>query len=576
MDVYSFAKQYLYPFKVKGNEIIPKLCPICQGGEHHDKETFALNTEKKTYNCLRGSCGVSGHFKQLCDHFGEKYVDEDYNMDYKKKTYVKPKAKIESLRTTAEKYLLLRCISTETMKVFKIGQDDKDNIIFPFYENEELVFVKYRPARKLKKGEDKAWREADTKPILFGMDNCEPSFPLIITEGEIDCMSCYEVGLTNVVSIPSGTEDLTWLDTCWGWLKQFDSVTLCMDNDEAGQKLVQKLTKKLENILYLVRFPEDIKDANELLFRKGKDVLRDTLLNAVEIPVKGILRLSRLLPLDVKNISRTLSNIKQLDSSIGGFLDGEVTVWTGQRGDGKSTVVGQFMVEAVEQGKKVCAYSGELSPQWFKYWIECQMAGPNNMQSYMDNADGKEKFFIDDEVAKEMRAWYDDYFFIYDNTIVEKDESENILKVFEHAVKRYDCKVFLVDNLMTAKSGMHREDDYYRSQSNFVGELVTFARTYDCHVHLVAHPRKVAKNSLDIDCDDVAGIGDITNRVHNVILWTRLSEEKQRTNDADCAMKVLKNRSYGSLVNLLFKYEPQSRRIYYKYDEPDKKYGWEK
>ena len=43
MDELEFARVYLRDFKLKGQEIVPRYCPYCRGGQHGDKETFALN-----------------------------------------------------------------------------------------------------------------------------------------------------------------------------------------------------------------------------------------------------------------------------------------------------------------------------------------------------------------------------------------------------------------------------------------------------------------------------------------------------------------------------------------------------
>ena len=43
MDELEFARAYLGDFKLKGQEIVPRYCPYCRGGQHGDKETFALN-----------------------------------------------------------------------------------------------------------------------------------------------------------------------------------------------------------------------------------------------------------------------------------------------------------------------------------------------------------------------------------------------------------------------------------------------------------------------------------------------------------------------------------------------------
>jgi len=191
MNVYDFSKRYLEPYSVKGNEIIPKYCPYCHGGQHSDKDTFALNTEKLTFNCRRGSCDKTGTFRQLCKDFGEEADNTDtFGYSGSQKQYKKPETKIEAINNQAETYLTLRKLSKPTIEEFKTGCDDKGNMVFPFFNaKNELEFVKFRPARKLEKGEKKAWREEGTKPILFGMNLCDPQYPLCIFEGEIDAMS---------------------------------------------------------------------------------------------------------------------------------------------------------------------------------------------------------------------------------------------------------------------------------------------------------------------------------------------------------------------------------------------------
>lgn len=54
-----------------------------------------------------------------------------------------------------------------------------------------------------------------------------------------------------------------------------------------------------------------------------------------------------------------------LDELIGGLAEGAMTVFTGKPGQGKSTVAGQLLLAAIEQGYSVCAYSGELTKEHF-------------------------------------------------------------------------------------------------------------------------------------------------------------------------------------------------------------------
>jgi hypothetical protein len=73
MNPIEFADKYLGEYKVRGSEIVPKYYPYCHGGQNRDKESFALNIDKLTFNCKRGSCGVSGTFSKLRSDFGESF-----------------------------------------------------------------------------------------------------------------------------------------------------------------------------------------------------------------------------------------------------------------------------------------------------------------------------------------------------------------------------------------------------------------------------------------------------------------------------------------------------------------------
>ena len=44
---------HLNGYKEKGDEIIATYCPFCHGGQHKDKDTFAINKITGAYNCMR-------------------------------------------------------------------------------------------------------------------------------------------------------------------------------------------------------------------------------------------------------------------------------------------------------------------------------------------------------------------------------------------------------------------------------------------------------------------------------------------------------------------------------------------
>ena len=75
-EMIAFADEFLAPYRIKGKakdgteEIIPKYCPFCKGGDSKDEETFALSINKGVYVCKRGSCGQRGKFSSLAESRG--------------------------------------------------------------------------------------------------------------------------------------------------------------------------------------------------------------------------------------------------------------------------------------------------------------------------------------------------------------------------------------------------------------------------------------------------------------------------------------------------------------------------
>lgn len=567
MTPQDFARKYFGEFKQHGSELVPKLCPFCHGGSKHDKYSFALNIENKTFNCKRGSCGKQGHFTQLCKEFGEQADrDDDYRRDIPMKPFKKPASIVQTATQKVNEYLYSRGFSKPTWERRGVGEVN-GNIAFPYIVSGETVLMKFRKPESYNGNGPKAWREDGGKTVLWGMDLCDKSKPLVICEGEFDALALDECGIENVVSVPSGCADLTWIDNCWDWLQKFEKIIFWGDSDEPGKKMVQDCVLRLgQDRCYIVSSP--YKDANESLFKVGKELTAVEVEQAKPIPVYGLLDLADVLPVDVVRSEKVKSGIKALDSDIYGFLLGELSVWSGKSGQGKSTFLGQILLNSIESGLSVCAYSGELRADRFQHWIHLQAAGKENVISYQEGKDGKPFGILAPETSTRIRDWYRGKFWLYDNAIADNGEETSILKVFQYAAKRYGCKVFLVDNLMTSNFNTRNDNDFYRAQSNFVGELVHFAKAYDVHVHLVAHPRKTKG---ELAKDDISGTADINNRADNVF-----SVERTGENDPVASiLTVLKNRSFG-VQNEKYglNFNPLTKRFWGSGDSEDGKYGW--
>lgn len=174
--ILEFARCHLEPYTVRGDELIPEHCPICHGGESGDKYTFALNLTEGVYVCKRGTCGVRGRFEELSERFGER-ADLIRPAAKAKKQFVLPDVQLLPLTDTIIRYFASRKIGAETLNAFSVSSATDGSIIFPFYKDGELVYVKFRAPRKPQGKERKEWQYPGSRPILFGMDMCSFSQP---------------------------------------------------------------------------------------------------------------------------------------------------------------------------------------------------------------------------------------------------------------------------------------------------------------------------------------------------------------------------------------------------------------
>ena len=579
-DAYDFARHVGIFTKQHGDELWFKSCPYCHGTGNGNEKSFSINLKTGTYSCFRASCQAKGNMITLSKDF-------DFSLGSEVDEYYRPKKKYRDLpkrdaiepKPPAIAYMASRGISEEVTRRYQITtQNDKDNIlVFPFFdEKNTLTFVKYRNTEYSKEtGGNKEWCEAKCKPILFGMAQCSTeSRELIITEGQMDSLSVVEAGYNNAVSVPTGAKGFTWIPYCWDWIKQnFDTIIVFGDHEKGKITLLEELQRRFGDMVKNVR-PEDYKDckdANEILRTYGKEQIKACIGNAVFPKTKQIIELADVVDVDVFEIPKVGTGIKQLDRLLyGGLPMGGVVLVSGKPGDGKSTFASQILINAVKQGFNCFAYSGELPNYLFKAWIDFQIAGSQHIFEY-SNKWGDRNFKISDSNKKEIGNWYRDKIFLYDNTAIADEETKSLITLIEQAIGRYNTKVVLLDNLMTAiELEMDLSQDKYERQSLFIKKLAKVALSHNILIILVAHKRK--NNFSSNENDEVAGSSDISNIATLNIVYDRDKE----LGDDKRLIKVTKNRLFGRLETNGFEmdFDEKSKRIYGQGDDKNVEYGW--
>ena len=578
----------------------------CSCPWHKDKTpSFIWNPKNNSAHCF--SCGRNYGIIDLYLAQGMSYleavkklfkqVDIEYNFsnkDVQDFSYRYPKRE-HSDRANVEKYLGLRGISTKTLDYADVQSDIYGNVAFHYYNsNDILMTVKYRLGRKFNKEKDhnKCWsqKDSDFAPLLFNMNRIDPAKPLLVVEGEIDCLSVIEAGYSNVVSIPNGCANSQWIQYNWEWLEQFDKIILWFDSDEAGIKARNDILYRLGTwrTYYIEINPEDttpngarIKDANEVLYFKGKDRVLQYINKPLEIPVENVSDLSKAEDFDIEHAEGLYTGIKELDDQIYKLTFGTLNIITGKSGEGKSVFVNQVAIcQAVQQGYDVFVFSGELPAPILRNWVETNMIG----REYITMKDGHVRVF-NPEQRKLMQNWYAGKVLVYDDDY--NTTATALLNKMEELARKCGTKVFLIDNLMMIDLECN-EEGRLQAEKEFVNKLIFFAKKYNVLVFLVAHPRKTGE--IRVTKEDIAGSGNIVNLAHMVFSVHRYTakEKEGETNTKnqyirgkepipeDSCVEVLKNRITGilPLVKLYFDYP--SYRFYKKPSELWFRYGWNK
>lgn len=580
-DAFRFASFVMASVKPKGDELQFQYCPYCRGGKHRDKNTFSINLKNGQCVCQRSSCGIKGNMITLARDFDfelSENVTRYYNVANFNGSFKKfIEAHIE-VKEPAIKYLESRGISRATAEKYEITthKDDDNRLVFPFRDEAgELKLIKYRNTAFVK-GESKGnkeWCEANCMPILFGMNHCDAdiSKTLVLTEGQLDSLSLSEAGIPNAVSVPFGVNGFTWIPHCWDFVDQFDTIIVFGDFENGNITLVDDISKKFKKRVLKIREKDyqGCKDANEILQKYGSQALKDAISRAEELPVKMIVDLSEIAPVNVFDIPKLQTGIGAVDKFLyGGLPFGGLTLVTGKAGEGKSTLASQILVSAIGQNHKCFAYSGELPNHMFKAWMNYQVAGNHHTRTHT-NTWGDTEYSISESTQKEIDDFYRGKCFLYDNSDIDGDEKDSLISITEEAILHYGVDVVLIDNLMTALDLENIDSfDKYDKQSMFVKKLARIALKHNVLIILVAHKRK---NNMNMNTnDEIAGSADIGN-----LATLTISYERDPKIEADNRLlKITKNRLFGklNLEGFVTKYSDQSKRIFMDISELQKEY----
>lgn len=502
----------------------------------------------------------------------------------------------ENDRTKVESYWAKRGISAETLDYFDIRSDEHENAVFITYDlNDVATVVKYKPSHKpdKSKGESKCWfqKNASKDDLLFNMNRINTAEPLLVCEGEADALTAREAGYSNVVTPLNGAGSFNWVERCWAFLEQFDTIILCSDNDEPGAKMRNELIYRLGSWrCRIVEVPtsvtwEDgkeypVNDLNDMLLTYGKDAVLKAIINAKETPVKSVVDFADVTELELSQMDGIETGLESLDAELYKLYYGTVTLVSGAPAAGKSSLINSIIANAMEEGVKCWLFSKEMPVYITRAWLNLQLCGQRNIVKYED-AKGRVFWNVRPNIKPKLDQWARGKLYMYKDD--ESTEVDDIINSMTECTRKFGTKLLVIDNLMCVS--LHNTEGELKAQKDFIVKLVSFAIRYNVAVILIAHPRKRppgAPSEMDVSLQDISGSSDLGNMAHRSISLRRITEREREQNESKFAkynvkITITKDRLLGRSADTAIGvyYDVPSRRFFTNYKEFARQYGWD-
>jgi twinkle protein len=386
---------------------------------------------------------------------------------------------------------------------------------------------------------------------------------LVITEGEIDCMSVSQVQENKwpVVSLPNGAAGAKdAIRRNLEWVTSFDEVILCFDMDDPGRKAAAEVAQILPpgkcRVASLSR-----KDANEMLVNGEADELqRSVVWNSMAYRPDGIVRASEIKTDDeIDSIEIWPYPWWGLTEYALGQRPGEISMWTSGTGSGKSTIIRSITADHVRRGRNVGIIMLEESPastiddivsDFIRKPVRRIRYQKALNRLYRDNGLPEKPIRVDYTKDEYEAARNDECFnrlFVYDHTGSRDDQS--IESKIEYLAVSADCKVIVLDHITAAVAGKGGGGTSEREViDKIMSALDRITVRTAVHIHVICQLKKGDKAFEEGDrctLQDLKGAGSLSTVPHNIWFAQRYCLDRDPVKKNTTYLWSLKNRLAG-------------------------------
>ena len=325
---------------------------------------------------------------------------------------------------------------------------------------------------------------------LFGEHLFNKNKYIIITEGELDCLSAYQMFKTDryetpVVSIKNGiTSAVKDIKGSLDWLEQFDNVIINFDNDEQGREGALKVAELFSpGKCKILNLPNEYKDASDCLSKNKIQVYTKAFWDAKLYAPDGIINANILFDEITKPTLKSFVQypFEGINKLTYGIRPSELITFTAGSGLGKTQVMREIVHHMIKSTKDnigllmleetpVITSKGLMSVEANqRLHLPDVHVSKEEMKTYFDATVGTGRVFMFDHFGS--------------NSI------DNIVSRVRYLAKGLDCKYIIIDHVSIIVSDQSHGDER-RALDEIMTRLRTLVQETGVSMIVVSHLRR--------------------------------------------------------------------------------------
>ena len=503
-------------------------CPLCSSSD-----AVSVNADNSAY-CF--SC------KEYIRDYNMEQEPTIVNREYEKKDFVGQSDFAE---------IVDRNIKSDTCRKYGVTVkiDSMGNITNHYYPYHDKQGAKIGTKTRFTKLKEFSIQGNTKYSGLFGEHLFSKNKYCIITEGELDALSAYQMFKTDkyetpVVSIKNGiTSAVKDVKNSLDWLEQFDNVIVNFDNDEQGKEGALKVAELFSpGKCKIMHLPNDFKDASDCLSKNKIQTYVKAFWDAKVFAPDGIINANSLFDEITKPTIKSFVQypFEELNKITYGIRPSELVTFTAGSGLGKTQVMREIIHHIIKSTQDnigllmleetpVITSKGLMSIEANqRLHLPDVHLSKEEMKTYFDKTVGTGRVFMFDHFGS--------------NSI------DNIVSRVRFLAKGLDCKYIVIDHVSIIVSDQSHGDER-RALDEIMTRLRTLVQETGVAMMVVSHLRrpdgKGHEEGAATSLSQLRGSASIGQLSDIVIGLERDAQNDDPEVRSTTRVRVLKNRFSG-------------------------------